>query len=75
MLHVESTRLEFGLCPKCGEDNPYIRWTTTDAFDRSFAEAEVVRHSGDHFHVRCSRCDYLWTASLDGKRREIRDAR
>lgn len=66
---------EFPCCPKCRTPDPDIEWrpameTVAPVFgipdhlavagSYDFAPC----HEGEHFHITCSRCRYMWTEAV-----------
>jgi hypothetical protein len=55
-------RREFRPCEKCGEINPKVSYRRSNS---GLACRSSCDRLGEHFHLQCSRCDYLWMVAIE----------
>lgn len=54
-------RKKFPDCPKCGEDDPSVKYHAK----KSGYPCTLANSNEEHFDVRCYRCDYMWSVKFD----------
>ena len=56
VMESDNLRLDFGVCPKCGEDEPVVRYKP----DASSFTCGSRCPRAEHFNLECRRCQYKW---------------
>lgn len=49
----------FEQCPKCGHEDPMIKW-----FGHFLTACDHAYAGEEHFHVTCPRCGYWWAEQV-----------